>query len=183
VLEVGVGAGAFAEVILQSFPEISAFVGMDYSIPAVEIANSRLCKDAGKDAKFKAVAGNALQVQALMANEEKFDVVVSFGLTQYLESVTTVDAWLEQMVSVLKPGGRMYIGEVNDEAKKAEALAIRATSHKKASPDHLYLMSAGPATVWKQVRGVSNLSIVQHTDLGLTYPTASYRYSAYLTKQ
>jgi ubiquinone/menaquinone biosynthesis C-methylase UbiE len=178
VLEVGIGAGAFAEVILRSFPNISSFHGVDYSAPAVEIANFRLREEFGQS-KFTGMAGNAADLKVLMATEEKFDVVVSFGLTQYLDSISTVEDCLVQMVSVLKPTGHLYVGEVSDEAKREEALAKRSSTHKQAGPDQMYI----PQEIFYRVPETNNISIVQHEKIGLTYPTASYRYSAYLTKR
>merc|ERR1712176_251311 len=81
----------------------------------------------------------------------------------------------------------VYVGEVSDAAKQRKAERDRTRTHtaktqkqlfNKTAPSHLYV----PKSLWLEAGrqlGVS-VQIVDHTDLGLTYPTAAYRYSVYV---
>ena len=60
------------------------------------------------------------------ATDASFDVVISFGVTQYLNSLIDVEKKFAEMVRVAKPGGRVVCCEVSDSAKEYIADAIRA---------------------------------------------------------
>lgn len=77
----------------------------------------------------------------------------------------------------------IYIGEVNDEAKRAIADNIRRQTHSNSSkvstdnPDHIYY----PKAFFTDLAASMGLemTIVDHSDIDLSYPTAPYRYSVY----
>ena len=92
---------------------------------------------------------------------------------------------IHEMARLVKPGGALAIGEVSDLAKKDEAMAIRAQSHKdqpklsKDDLDHLYL----PKSLFEKAgRELGfDVTVVDHTTLKLpSYQAARYRYTAYM---
>jgi cyclopropane fatty-acyl-phospholipid synthase-like methyltransferase len=176
VIECGCGAGAFLASLLRIYPGITVS-GMDYSESLVRVAASALGGD------FR--QGDIRDLSFLPA--KAYDQVLSFGAFQYLNSAEDSEKAIREMASLVKPGGSMYIGEISDLAKKAEAMAIRAQSHKdqpklssKDDLDHLYL----PKSLFEQVGKELgfNVTVVDHTTLNLpSYQAARYRFSAYFT--
>jgi hypothetical protein len=91
------------------------------------------------------------------------------------------------MLRVTRPGGRLYVGDVSDAAKRDDAERIRRRSHaglKQHSSldlDHLYL----PKATFEDFAARHGLSVTirDHTEFDLgTYEAALYRYSVYMTK-
>ena len=175
VYECGCGAGAFLASLQRIYPGV-AVSGMDYSESLVKVAASAL------EGEFK--QGDIRDLSFLPA--ASYDHVISFGAFQYLNSEHDAEKAIHEMARLMAPNANLMIGEVSDLDKKAEALAIRAQSHKDqpklsaaSDLDHLYL----PKSLFERAASDLGLavSIVDHTTLKLpSYQAARYRYSAYM---
>jgi ubiquinone/menaquinone biosynthesis C-methylase UbiE len=175
VYECGCGAGAFLASLQRIYPGITVS-GMDYSESLVKVAASALAGE------FK--QGDIRDLSFLPG--ASYDHVISFGAFQYLNSEQDAEKAVHEMARLMAPGATLTIGEISDLAKKDEALAIRAQSHKdqpKLSSatdlDHLYL----PKSLFERAAADLGLAltIVDHTTLQLpSYQAARYRYSAYM---
>ena len=180
VLEVGVGGGAFIDALQRIFGNFS-LNGIDYCQSLIDRASARLVGNfAQGDARDLTTVG--------FATDATYDVVISFGVTQYLNCLEDVDKKFCEMLRVAKKGARVVCCEVSDMARKHVADAIRAKAYVNVAkvssdaPTHLYI----PKTFW--TRGmcakydVSLVGIVDHRDIGLNYVTAQYRYSVFFIK-
>ena len=131
ILEVGCGGGA----LLNEIPSYCTLSGVDYSENAVNGASRHL------KGHFATAEASHLPFE-----DESFDVVLSFGVFFYFDSLEYASQAFDEMYRVCRPGGRIAIGEVNDMAKKdisdrlrEESKAARASKHvSSASPDHLF---------------------------------------------
>ena len=92
-----------------------------------------------------------------------------------------------EMARVARRGASLLVAEVSDLGKKALADRLRGKTHadgklKKLSsdaPTHLYV----PKSFWGGAARDAGLEVVcmeDHTDIGLGYATAAYRYSVWL---
>ena len=174
VIECGCGAGAFLASVLRVYPGVTVS-GMDYSDSLVKVAKKELGGD------FR--QGDIRDLSMFPA--AAYDHVVSFGAFQYLNSQEDAEKAIHEMARLVKPGGTLSIGEVSDLAKKDEAMAIRAQSHKdqpklsKDDLDHLYL----PKSLFEKAGKALgfDVNVVDHTTLKLpSYQAARYRYTAYM---
>ena len=183
VLEIGVGGGA----VLDSLTRICAtgatfkLSGMDYSASVVEMARARLVGE------FK--VGNAVDIVAAGYAKDTYDLVLSFGVMQYLNNLDDARAKVRGMMAVAKPdGGIVYFCEVSDLAKKDLADELRGVTHTRGTadnvssdaPDHLYV----PKSLFEEAAAEMGCSVEfkDHDDLGLTYATAPYRFSCYCVR-
>jgi ubiquinone/menaquinone biosynthesis C-methylase UbiE len=176
ILDCGCGAGAFLKVLSDRHPGLK-FTGLDYSPSLVERARERLQGDF--------LVADITDLRFL--DSARFDHTISFGTMMYLGSEEAVVRALEGMVRVTKPGGMIYIGEVSDLAKRAQAESIRVSSHQgvkklsTATADHLYL----PKDLFEDVARTHQMdvTVVDHSTLNLgSYQAARYRYSVYFRK-
>jgi len=176
VFEIGSGAGAFLAALKDIFPGLQLF-GVDYAASMVKLASSRL------EGRF--VAGDARQILTFFPEVPTFDCVTSFGMITYLPSLVDVRNVFIGMIKRARTC--VYVGEVSDAAKQVQAEEARSHTHtakrqgqvvNKTAPTHLYV----PKSLWLEAGRELDVSvrIVDHTDLGLTYPTAAYRYSVYV---
>jgi ubiquinone/menaquinone biosynthesis C-methylase UbiE len=61
----------------------------------------------------------------------KFDVIVSFGVTQYLNNCDDAFDMLPEMFRVSKNKSTIYVGEISDLSKKYLAEKLRGKTHKE----------------------------------------------------
>ena len=118
----------------------------------------------------------------------KFDVIVSFGVTQYLNNYDDAFAILSEMFRVSKNKSTIYVGEISDLSKKDLADKLRGKTHKETKKvsdidtSHLYYTKQW----WVKKAyslGASYVAVVDHVDIDLQYPTAPYRYSLYIYRR
>jgi len=178
ILESGCGAGAFLASLLAIYPGLKV-AGVDYSPSLLAIARQNF-----KSGEFHVADMTDL---GFIANDS-YDHAVSFGTFIYLSSEESARRAVFEMLRVTKSGGIVYIGEVSDLAKRAEAENIRRASHEAvkkisaANPDHLYL----PKSFFQNAAEMSGsgLKIIDHSEFDLgDYQAARYRYSVYLSKR
>ena len=131
VLEVGCGSGAF----LREFGKAASLSGIDYSSKAIEKVAKAL------DGDFRVAAAHEIPF-----DDHSFDVVVSLGVFFYFDSLEYARSVIEEMFRVVKPDGKVFIGEINDLEKKETAEKRREESDKERQGhrvsdkqvDHLY---------------------------------------------
>ena len=183
VLEIGVGAGAVLDSLTRVCAAGATFKlsGMDYSASVVEMASARLAGE------FK--VGDAADIAAAGYAKDTYDLVLSFGVMQYLNNLDDARAKVRGMMAVAKPdGGIVYFCEVSDLAKKGLADELRGVTHTRGTadsvssdtPDHLYV----PKSLFEEAAAEMGCSVEfkDHLDLGLTYATAPYRFSCYCVR-
>ena len=175
ILDVGCGAGAF----LKHACGYQHLSGIDYSEAAIRAIRERLPGD------FRVADAVALPFDAAV-----FDAVLSFGVFIYFDSLGYAEKVLYEMYRVLKPGGRMFIGEVNDKAKIDRYRELRVEKEadmgrkvmKNAAVDHLFFEKA----FFEDFSGTVGclVEIVDEDTLGIPYYSCShYRFSVILQKR
>eukprot|EP00439_Symbiodinium_sp_Y106_P061297 s2628_g9.t1 len=179
VLEVGVGAGAFVAAIRAFTDENPDTVvyGIDPAVDTIAVARQRV------NGTFVVAGVSDLK---MLFKSRSFACVVSFGVITYLDSEEGVAALFGEMLRIAQDF--VYVGEVSDLSKKQLAEHLRASSHvnstsqqrhvSRSSPPHLYVSK----DLFHRVAAEHGVTadIKDHTDLGLTYPTAPYRFSVYV---
>ena len=188
VLEVGVGGGAFVDALNRIAGGKLQLYGVDYAQSLIDCIKQRIPE--GKFALADACDLGSTVPWLREGHAEKeadFDCVVSFGVTQYLNDLKDLGKMVCEMARVARSGARLLVAEVSDLGKKALADKMRGKTHnqvKKVSsdaPTHLYI----PKSFWRDIAdaaGVELICVKDHTDIGLSYPTAAYRYSVWMNK-
>lgn len=174
VLEVGCGCGAFLNELRQTVDTIS---GIDYSAPAIERLKSVM------PGQFR-----VSQASEIPFESNSFDCVASFGVFFYFENFDYASISLNEMLRVLKPGGRIFIGEVSDIAKVDIANTIRngesiERSTRKVSdqnPDHLYYEKSF-FTEYAHKHELECEIVDEAIEELNFYPNSRYRFSVILT--
>lgn len=175
VLEVGCGPGAF----LEQLPPVRSLSGIDYSAGAIEIARSELHGD------FEVSEANNVPFVS-----EKFDLVLSFGVFFYFSSVSYAESVLTEMFRVVKPGGKIFVGEISDIAKKSIAMDVRSSSEavridkhvsKEINADHLYYSKSFFKSIAEKYD--AECRIIDHAVPELEfYYNSAYRFSVLFEK-
>ena len=112
LLEVGCGAGAF----LFPFAEKGAVIsGIDYSPTLIEIAKRVLPRGSFQKA----------EASQLPFEPDAFDKIASMGVFLYFPDWAYAESALDEMLRVLKSGGRCLVLDINDAEKMAMAEGIR----------------------------------------------------------
>jgi len=102
VLEIGVGAGAFSQVILEALPD-SQFVGCDISPNCIEIAREKYGKEYS-NASFQVSDCSQLEYEA-----NSFDCICGCSILHHLPH----EECLTDIFRALKPGGFLWFSEPN----------------------------------------------------------------------
>lgn len=174
VLEVGCGSGAFLKEL-----DVNSLSGIDFSKDAISKINSIL------KGNFK-----VSEATKIPFNNHSFDTVFSFSVFFYFNDYDYAQKVIDEMYRVLKPGGKLFIGEVSDIDKKEIAEKLRTESdnqrekHRvsKKKVDHLYY----PLTFFKEIAKKKNMDIeIINQDIPELnfYYNAPYRFSLIMTKQ
>lgn len=174
VIEFGCGAGAFLRSVQRIVPGVTV-TGLDYSASLVAVARERV----------QGVFEVHDITQATAFEDQSFNVALSFGVVNYLDTVEDVARCVREMCRLARRA--VYIGEVNDLDRKSIGESIRASTHQQShrvSPlrlDQLWM----PAAFFSELAEDVDMEcrIVDHRKLGLDeYAATQYRYSVYLTR-
>lgn len=173
ILDVGCGCGAFCKHI-KSFKTIT---GIDYSQDAIQKISGLL------DGNFY-IAESAY----IPFKSSCFDRVISFGTFIYFSSVDYVMLTLNEMERVTRPGGIMFIGELNDLDKKTDYIRLRQESNhgnnqimKNVYVDHQFFQK----DLFTDFARFKNLKIeiIDESQLDIPfYINANYRFSVIMRK-
>ncbi len=178
VVELGCGAGAFLATLRQLEPGLR-LEGLDYAASLIAIARARL------PGRFH--VGDIRDCPAV--GSATADLACSFGALIYLDSDSDVRRTLVELDRVTRPGGRIYIGEISDLAKREAALRQRRSTHagrrqvSTREVDHLYLPKDLFLAESRRL-GWRNVVICDHSGLPALAgnPLAAYRFSVYAEK-
>ncbi len=110
VLDVGCGNGRFGTFVREQLKETRVdYSGVDSSEKLLELARAKLVQPAGKTTLINLdIVDQLLKQQPLIA-DQRFDLVVAFGLFHHLPSFTIRSACLQQLVGQTKIGGILVI--------------------------------------------------------------------------
>jgi len=172
ILEVGCGSGAF----LKEVGQVGSVSGIDYADDAIS--------------KIKEVMKGEFYVSeasVIPFHEDSFDVVLSFGVFFYFADLEYANNVIDEMLRVLRPGGKIFIGDVNNLEKKDLALKLRDETevdrdkHRVSSQkvDHLYY----PVSFFEEIAKSKDFSfelIRQDVQELRFYYNAPYRFSVIL---
>lgn len=129
VLEVGCGSGAF----LQRLPAARSLSGVDYAERAVQRVRAELAGD------FRVA-----EAARLPFADAAFDLAFSFGVFFYFDSLSYARAALLEQLRVLRPGGRLFVFEINDAGRMEVYRRLRAAENRGAhrtsdvATDHMF---------------------------------------------
>ncbi len=166
ILEVGCGAGAF----LGRIKGAKSLSGIDYSSSAVELAKTNL-------------PGNFVccEAAAIPFPAKSFDIVFSFGVFFYFDSTKYAERVLREMIRVARPGGRVFIFDINDARKKTIYEKVRSAEARESvkktaqKTSHLFYTKK----FFRDVAMSMNVKvrIVDEVDLGISFHSgAQYRF-------
>ncbi len=157
VLDCGCGYGFLGMMLMPILPEGSSYVGLDFSKNMIEAAES-LFREQGIDAKF--TMSDVMEHNAT----EKYDMVISQA---FLRHVDNAYAFMEKMITLLKPGGLFVSAGCNREFEE-DGLFIKGMEYDKLC-QHEGLLKLWKTELEKQNRDYSIAMKIPHylNDLGL----------------
>lgn len=104
VLDAGCGAGAFSAVLLEYSRRVRV-IGVDRSRPLIEVARRTLPQGSFHVASI---------LDLSFLDDASVDHTISQAVLLYLSNLADVDRAAREFVRVTRPGGRIYIGQLND---------------------------------------------------------------------
>lgn len=116
VLDVGCGVGYFEKFFSG---RVGTLIGADVSVRMIESA-----KKLNPGGTFVVAFGDRLPF-----GNTTFDRIFSYGVTQYLPDEKTALAMLDEMRRLLKPGGRIMLGDILEPVEKTPNI-----SYSKPTP-------------------------------------------------
>ena len=167
VVEVGCGAGAFLEGLQHC-----QLAGVDYSTEAIARIRTHLSGD------FRVA-----EAARLPFPDDSFDTAISFGIFYYFDSLDHARQVLDDMCRVLRPGGMLFIGDINDKDKEQLYYKMRKNEDRDSNKlvkaidtTHLFI----PKYFFKIYASLNNLNItiIDEDQMAIDYySSSSYRYS------
>ncbi|MBD2196207.1 MULTISPECIES: amino acid adenylation domain-containing protein [Calothrix] len=107
VLEIGCGKGL---LLFPIAPHCTHYVGTDISPAAITYIEQQIQKDPHKWSHVKVSEASAHELEQL--EPASFDTVILNSVIQYFPSVDYLLQVIEQVVKLVKPGGKIFIGDV-----------------------------------------------------------------------
>jgi len=184
VFESGCGTGAFLQAVQQLYGtsvQPLRLAGIDFSRKALKVAKLALDHSSqGHDyrSRHSLLYGMVQNLTAVPSN--MYDVVLSFSVFGYLPSELDAAQAAKEMLRVAKPGGRVFIGNVNDAAKLGYADCM-GTQRSFFSKDFWFKFSAKHRSLIHTMDIVDGYDI-WHKTMGYDM-AARFRYSIYFQKQ
>lgn len=107
VLEIGCGNGL---LLFRIAPHCSHYFGMDISKEAIHYIEQQLSKNKQDLSHVKVSEGTAHELEGLEPGS--FDTVIINSVIQYFPSVDYLLQVIEKSINLVKPGGKIFIGDV-----------------------------------------------------------------------
>ncbi|MBF2048622.1 MAG: amino acid adenylation domain-containing protein [Elainella sp. C42_A2020_010] len=108
VLEIGCGMGL---LLFRIAPHCTYYFGIDISAEAICHIQAQLQKDEQNWSHIKVRQGAAHELEGL---EPTFDTVIINSVIQYFPGVNYLVQTLKKVVELVKPGGRIFIGDIRN---------------------------------------------------------------------
>jgi 2-polyprenyl-3-methyl-5-hydroxy-6-metoxy-1,4-benzoquinol methylase len=180
ICDFGCGSGAFIEQFLHAYPNIEVY-GCDYASSMIEIAKKMFPKGTFW------VQDITLDLPKEISRSAKVDLAISYGVFLYFNSEEDVKKAVKNMASIVKSGGKLFLGEINDEAKRDVAQLQRKNTHSTSdytvpnvSLDHLFLSREFFIELAKELN--ADIEFVDYDEkIKGQYVTAAYRFNLILS--
>ncbi|RLV74306.1 non-ribosomal peptide synthase [Streptomyces rapamycinicus NRRL 5491] len=126
VLEIGVGTGL---LLSRLAPDCASYWGTDVSASAIDALDQRVARDPALGAGDGRVTLECRPAHDFSAQPEgRFDTVVINSVVQYFPNVDYLTDVITHAMAVLKPGGKLFIGDVrNHRLLRCFATAVALT--------------------------------------------------------
>ncbi|OGX06949.1 MAG: hypothetical protein A2Z88_04040 [Omnitrophica WOR_2 bacterium GWA2_47_8] len=117
ILDIGCGVGYFTKTHAK---KVKLIIGSDVSLHMI-----RSARDLNPRGHFLVAQAYSLPFQ-----NETFDRIFSYGVTQYLPSQPTLQKMLKEMLRLIKPHGRMLIGDILEPVHQSGRGSYNKTTQK-----------------------------------------------------
>jgi ubiquinone/menaquinone biosynthesis C-methylase UbiE len=107
VLEIGCGSGL---ILLRVAPRCARYVGVDFSATSLQRVREQLAQMPEGLPSVELVQGSADNLAGLAS--ASFDTIVVNSVIQYFPSASYLTKVLEKLITLLRPGGRIFVGDV-----------------------------------------------------------------------
>ncbi|MFE3710917.1 condensation domain-containing protein [Streptomyces scopuliridis] len=115
VLEIGAGTGLLMRPLCER-SGLELYAATDISAPAVE-ALTELAEDVRATAPdTRITVGHAEAVRSARTLPDSYDTVIVNSVAQYFPSLGYLERVVEQALSVLRPGGHIFLGDLRNDA-------------------------------------------------------------------
>jgi thioesterase domain-containing protein/acyl-CoA synthetase (AMP-forming)/AMP-acid ligase II/acyl carrier protein len=109
VLEIGVGSGL---LLSQLAGQCKQYWATDFSAPVIEVLRAQVAADVELSSRVRLLCQSADVVEGLPAGF--FDAILINSVAQYFPNAEYLVRVLDQLFSLLAPGGAVFIGDVRD---------------------------------------------------------------------
>jgi amino acid adenylation domain-containing protein len=151
VLEIGVGSGLLLQELLQ---HCEAYWGTDFSAEVIEALREHVTRCCPPDVQVTLLVQEATVFASLPAGY--FDTVVINSVAQYFPGYSYLREVIEGALSVLAPGGRIFLGDIRNLALQPHfAMALEFGETRQSSQPAAMLAQA----IEKRIRSERELLI------------------------
>ncbi len=171
VLEIGCGSGAFLDAVKRRYKKIE-ITGFDNCSNYIDVAKQKLI--------------GRFFVQDASDNEwdldDTFDIITSFSVFQYLDSLYIATQVMENMFKHLKKEGKVFIGDIPNKIFEDDDKEYRRKEKKyllrspELNADHLYYDKDFFITYVRD-KGKRILILDHENVINPIFPNIKYRYS------